>query len=142
MKADATLTRFDQGDQGTFGKLTAPGFASFTGELPWRDNAPGRSCIPAGAYRVIWAWSPHLHKFTYRLVGVDGRSGILLHSANLMGDREKGYKAQLLGCISPGRRLGWMDRQKAVLLSAPAVSEFEAVMRRQPFNLEIIDGHS
>ena len=88
----------------------------------------------------MWAWSPKLRKYTYRLVGVEGRLGILIHSSNLVGDRNLGYKAQLLGCISLGERLGLINGQKALLLSRPAVRRFEDLMVRQPFILEIRNG--
>jgi len=134
-----TLKRFDSSDQGTFGRLTTNGFSCFTGELPWRDNQAGVSCIPAGSYRVIWAWSPHLGKTTYRLLDIPGRAGVLIHSSNLMGDRAMGFKAQLLGCIALGEKLGVMEGQKALLLSRPAVRLFEDLMGRRPFTLEVED---
>jgi len=140
-----TLRRVDSGDQGVFGTLTAEGFRCFTGELPWRDNASLKSCVPSasyippGRYRVIWTPSPRLRKNTYRLLGVPNRSGILIHSSNLMGDRSLGYKAQLLGCISLGERIGFIAGQKALLISRPAVRRFEEVMQHKPFTLEVTD---
>jgi len=68
---------------------------------------------------------------------VPGRAGIREHSANFMGDAKKGFHCQLNGCIAPGERLGWMDGQKAVLLSAPALRRFEMHMEHKPFTLEI-----
>lgn len=135
---NVTLTRFDKSDDGVFGRLEADGFTCFTGELPERDNRTGESCVlPTGTFRVVWAASPAFRRFTYRLLDTPGRSGILIHSANLMGDRKLGRRAQLLGCIALGERLGWMDGQKALLTSAPAVRRFERLMGRKPFNLEI-----
>ncbi len=140
MRPRAVLQRLEAGDQGTFGTLWAPGGPrAYSGELPPRDNRQGESCVPAGRYLLVWAWSPHLGKFCYRFLGVLGRTGILLHSANLMGDRTKGYRAQLLGCVSAGQRLGYMDHQKALLLSRPAISTIEDYYRRQPFEMEIRD---
>ena len=137
MPADAILTRIDCSDEGTFGRIVGPGIALFTGELPWRENRPSISCIPDGAYRVVWTWSPRFRRLMYLVGGVAARSGIRKHPANLMGDAALGYKSQLNGCIAFGERLGWLDGQKAVLLSAPAVRRFEEAMKRQPFNLEI-----
>jgi hypothetical protein len=57
-----------------------------------------------------------------------------------MGDDTMGYMKQLNGCIALGEKLGWMDGQKALLLSAPAVRRFEDHMGRVPFKLEIING--
>lgn len=135
----ALLQRFDSGDQGTFGVLSFNGISLYSGELPWRDNTPNKSCIPAGTYQVIWAKSPRLQKYTYRLIGVEGRGGILIHSANLFGDRQRGYKAQLLGCISLGEKIGWLDGQKAILISRPAIRTLEEFMQRKPFTLEVKD---
>ncbi len=141
--SDVLLLRQDRGDQGVFGRWIAPGFTCYAGELPERDNRPGESCVlPAGLYRVIWAMSPHFGRRTYRLIDTPGRAGILIHSANLMGDRAKGLRAQLLGCIALGERLGWIDRQKALLLSAPAVRRFEQLMAGRPFTLEVRDAYA
>jgi hypothetical protein len=76
----------------------------------------------------------------YLLLGSEPRAGIRLHAANLMGDDAMGYRRQLNGCIAFGERLGWMDGQKALLVSAPAVTKFENHMQRQPFTLEIRNG--
>jgi len=136
----ALLQRLEAGDQGTFGLLTTVGGPrAYSGELPPRDNRTAESSIPAGAYELQWAWSEHLGKYCYHFVYVPGRAGILLHSANLMGDRAKGYRAQLLGCLSAGERLGYMDYQKALLISRPAVSAIETYFQRQPFLMEIKD---
>ena len=143
MKADAVIERLDQGDQGTFGRIWARGLSLFTGELPWRDNAANVSCVPPapGAepvlYRCAWTWSPRFRRFMYLLVGTEPRAGVRKHSANLMGDAGLGYRAQLNGCIALGEKLGCLDRQKALLLSAPAMRRFETHMGRAPFLLEI-----
>ena len=137
MQPDAILTRLDGSDEGTFGRIVGPGIALFTGELPWRENQPSISRIPEGVYRVVWTWSPRFRRFMYLVADVVARSGIRKHPANLMGDAALGYKSQLNGCIALGERLGWLDRQKAVLLSAPAVRRFEEDLNRQPFTLEI-----
>lgn len=130
------LTRFDKSDQGCFGRLSVLNL--FTGELPDRGNAPSISCVPAGRYRVVWAMSPRFRRFTYRLLDVPDRAGILKHAANFMGDASVGLKCQLNGCIALGERLGWMDGQKALLLSAPAVRRFQEFMQYKPFDLEIV----
>jgi hypothetical protein len=134
-----TIERSDFGDQGVFGRLYAPaGFRRYTGELPDRDNAPNVSCILPGKYDAEWTYSPAFKRFMYVLLGTAPRTGIREHSANFMGDKTKGYYCQLNGCIAVGERLGWMDGQKALLLSAPAVREFEVHMQQKPFELEIV----
>lgn len=135
--ADAILTRLDSSDQGTFGRLTAPGLSLFTGELPWRDNFASVSCIPAGIYRCYWTYSPRFRRMMYLVDGVPLRSGIRKHPANFMGDAALGFRSQLNGCIALGEKLGWMGGQKALLVSAPAVRRFEKHMGGRPFILEI-----
>ena len=135
----AELRRIQKSDAGTFGVLSVGTFQSYSGECPWRDNASGLSCIPPGVYKVAWAPSPRLKRNTYRLIDVPERSGVLIHSANYMGDRTIGLKCQLLGCIALGEKRGTMDGQKALLLSFPAVRRFEQYLDGQPFELEVAD---
>lgn len=135
-----TLTRHDHGDQGTFGVLVAKGKKFFTGELPWRNNESNFSCIPVGSYYARWTWSARFKRKMYEITPVGKRAGIRAHSANLMGDTRKGFKSQLNGCIAPGEKLGYIDGQKAVLLSAPAIRTLEALMEYKTFRLEITDG--
>lgn len=137
MRPDVVLERFDKSDQGCFGHYWTSGLSLFSGELPDRGNQPSLSCIPPKLYQVVWALSPRLKRFTYRLLGTEPRLGILEHSANFMGDITKGLKAQLNGCIALGEKLGWMDGQKALLLSVPAIRRFEAHMGHAPFILEV-----
>ena len=140
MLPHVVIERAETGDQGTFGRLYAPqGFRRYTGELPERGNAPNVSRILADKHRAEWTWSPRFRRFMYILLGTSPRTGIRAHSANFMGDDTKGYRRQLNGCLALGERLGWMDGQKALLLSAPAVREFEAHMQYKPFELEIIN---
>lgn len=133
------IVRERTGIDGTFGRLISDGFTCYTGELPWRDNLPGLSCIPSGTYRCVWSESPRLKRKTYRVLGVPGRSGILFHSANFVGDKSAGKKAQVQGCIALGERIGLMDGQASILVSQPAVRRFEAFMAGRPFNLEVLD---
>jgi hypothetical protein len=72
----------------------------------------------------------------YVVVPVKGRAGIRMHSANFMGTNPP-HKKQLNGCLALGERMGWIDGQKAILLSAPAMRRFEALMQYKPFVLQI-----
>lgn len=54
-----------------------------------------------------------------------------------MGDAAKGFRSQLNGCLAVGERIGWIDGQKAILLSAPAIRRLEAYFVGKPFTLEI-----
>lgn len=138
MKPDAVLDRLDSSNQGTFGRMWTSGLELYSGELPDRNNAPNVSCLPQpGLHRVIWTFSPRFRRCMYLLLGTAPRAGIRAHPANLMGDIAKGWRAQLNGCIALGERLGWLGRQKALLLSAPAVRRFETHMGHRPFLLEI-----
>lgn len=156
------ITRTETGDDGTFGVLRADaGFECYSLELPWRDldgdgkSDAGNSCIPAGTYEATWEQSPTRKnrdgsaQSTYKLVGVKGREGILIHSANWAGDKSKGYFRQLEGCISLGRsvqeielppKIATKDRkkQKGVTSSVDAVSAFECHMERESFTLTIV----
>ena len=135
--ADALLTRLDQSAEGTFGRLVAGRQAFLTGELPWADNAPNVSCIPAGTYRCVWSKSPRFGRPMYLVDGVRGRAGIRFHAANLAGDVSQGYRSQLNGCITLGEKLGYIQGQKAILLSAPAIRRFEAYFSGRTFTLEV-----
>lgn len=139
--SDAVLTRLDRGDQGIFGRVVAGSLSLYSGELAWRDNRPDVSCLPEpGLHRCVWTYSPRFRRFMYVLLGTEPRAGIRLHAANFMGDESLKYRRQLNGCIAFGERLGWMGGQKALLVSAPAMTKFENYMQRQPFSLEIRNG--
>lgn len=138
--SDALLTRLDFSDQGSFGRIVAGSLSLYSGELPWVDNRPNVSCLPPMVCRVVWTWSPRFRRFMYLLLGTEPRAGIRKHAANLMGAIDQGYRAQLNGCIALGERLGWIDGQKALLLSAPALRRFESHMGHAPFTLEIRNG--
>lgn len=133
------LERIETSDQGTFGRITFGGTTLFTGELPDKGNASNASCIPAGKYKCAWTYSNAFKRAMYIVECVPDRAGIRIHSANFMGDAVRGKKCQLHGCIALGEKLGVMDGQKAVLLSAPAVRRLETAMKRKAFELEIVD---
>lgn len=139
------LVRGESTDAGTFGTLSLNHgeWACVTGELPWRDNDHGTSCIPNGTYTCKWINSPK-HGECYQVMDVPGRDYIEIHSANFMGDKTKinpvtdeYYITQLLGCIALGRSLGMMDGQMAVLKSKETIADFERRMGGNDFTLEI-----
>lgn len=134
----ATLTRTKTGNAGTFGVLEIDGERFRTGELPWRDNARGKSCVPAGTYRVSWQPSGKYGK-KYELQDVPGRSDILIHAANLVGDKDLGLKSEVDGCIALGLGKGFVNGQEAVVQSQDAVRAFEAYMGKEDFELTIVD---
>lgn len=57
-----------------------------------------RSCIKPGTYSIDYHYSPKYGKYMLTLCGVDGRSGILIHSGNTSLDTS--------GCILVGVRKG------------------------------------
>ena len=138
----AVLRRDRSGDQGTVGVLAADGLAPIQiMEPPWRGNARNRSCIPPGAYDAVPHLSPRFGS-CLAVTGVAGRSHILIHTGNLGGDVDKGFRSHTAGCLLPGLRRGWIDtgdrRQEAVLGSRTAARHLFAWADR-PFRLEIAD---
>ena len=131
------LERLETSDSGTFGRIIADRLVLYTGELPDRDNAANVSCIPPGTYTCAYTYSPRFRRRMYGIEPVPGRAGVRIHSANFMGDSAKGLRCQLNGCIALGERLGKMDGQKAVLLSAPAVRRFVDLMAGETFKIEV-----
>lgn len=146
--ADALLLRRETSDEGTFGQFLAGELGRlrlYSGELPWRDNTPSVSHVPPApggppvTYTAAFTWSPRFGRGLYLLAPSDPRAGIRLHPANFMG--AVGLKCQLNGCIALGEKLGWMDGQKALLLSAPAVRTMEEYFGRRIFTLEITNAY-
>ena len=137
----ATLQRGPSTDGGTFGVLTFGYDVVHTIELPWRGNKPQRSCIPLGTYRCIIVKSPKFGR-VYGVLNVPNRSNVLIHSANLAGDVDKGLTTQLHGCIAPCMKVGQMRNnagamQSAGLVSCAALTKLMTWADGQPFELEI-----
>ncbi len=141
---ECTLVRQPTTDQGTFGILTTDkGAHWFSGELPWRDNHPQSSCVPAGVYLCQIIQSPK-HGECYQLKNVVDRSYVEIHSANFAGDVSKGWKSELLGCIMLGKTIGKLANDKgisqtAILASKTAIGEFMNHMAGSDFMLTIKD---
>jgi hypothetical protein len=142
-RARLTLLRGPSTDQGTPGALLRPDGSriAYSLELPWRGNRRCRSSVPpglppAGEYLCRMRRSPKFGP-VYEVLGVPGRSNILIHAANVAGDVEKGFATDLLGCIALGTYLGTKEGQLAVLVSRPAVSAFQREMGGDDFLLEI-----
>lgn len=136
----AKLYRISSDSQGTFGLLKSEGFSVFISELPFKDNLPSISCIPAGIYAVGWHRSPKFG-WCYKLFNVKGRNEILIHKGNYVGDSSKGFKTHSHGCLLPALRLGTLGGQKAGLLSKPATDKLYSYFNKEPFTLEIINAY-
>ncbi len=135
----ATLQRLEVDDDGTFGKLTLDdGRTLCSGELPWKNNAPGESCIPPGSYGCSWAFSHKLGRNCYHLRGVRDRADILIHPANFVGDRSAGKKCEVQGCIALGMSVGAANGQKMLQNSRDALYVLEEWGDQEPFTLTIL----
>lgn len=112
----AILTRVFKDTKQTLGQIDVGSFKCYTLELPdlnndgIDNNEIRSSCIPEGIYRV----TRELHRkfgLCYRVHGVEGRSGILIHSGT--------YYTHTLGCILPAtdqkdiNKDGLLDNQQS-----------------------------
>lgn len=95
-------------------------------ELPWRNNQFRVSCIPEGTYKCVWHYSPKFG-WTYRVTGTEPRTHILFHAGN--------NPSNTWGCILLGKTRS-ADR---VWNSRVALQEFYTALRRESFNLEIVN---
>lgn len=136
-----TIKRNQTGDMGTFGTVSIEDNPAllYTAELPWRNNEEGVSCIPPGQYVTKWVLSPKRQRNIYMLMGTDPRTAVEIHSGNWAGDKLKGYKSNVEGCILLGSSIGDLEGQKAVLESAASVVRFETIMNHEDFLLTIED---
>jgi len=130
------LFRLKRSDQGTEGLLVVGDFECKTLELPWRDNQPQISCIPAGTYDVEIRLSNKYGRI-YWVRKVPNRTYILIHSGNYAGDESKGFKTHVMGCILLGKTMGFLGGQRAVLNSRITVRAFMEELNYEPFQLRI-----
>lgn len=105
----------------------------FTLELPWKNNKPQVSCIPAGKYRIKREYSPAFKRHLWELKDVPNRSEVKIHAAN--------YVKELKGCIAPCLRLGDLDGDRIVdaLNSAKALQSIhDALVGIEETTIEVI----
>ena len=133
------LIRTESSAQGTFSQFAIKTFKAFGGELPSRNNQQGKSCIPAGTYICRWLYSNEHKRNIYHITNVPNRTDVEVHSGNYCGDKDKGFKSDVLGCLLLGKSIGLLDGQKAVLESKEAIQEFEKLLNQEPFKLIITD---
>ena len=93
------IARLRETEKETLGKLfifdgIKVVFECCTLEPAWKGNRKNISCVPAGKYELAHRWSP---KYADHLIllGVNGRSYVLMHKGNFYWDTE--------GCILVGR---------------------------------------
>ena len=134
----AVLQRLETSDEGTLGRLTTPeGLELWTLEPPWRNNAKGISCIPAGVYPCIWHRSPRFG-LVYKLYETAPRSEVLIHSGNWAGDVSKDLRSDSRGCILPGLARIKLDDQLAIGQSRMATERLRDHFDAEPFTLTIV----
>ena len=96
---------------------------------------------------IRWAVSPKFGP-CYHVQEVNGRTDILIHPANLMGDTQRGFASQLLGCIALGQAHSTFQPgsvpnqtikspQKGITASKKTVSDFAAHLNKEEFLLVI-----
>lgn len=95
------------GHMGTFGRVRFAGHSFVSVEREWRNNKPWVSCIPAGTYRVAERWYHRGNYGAFEIVGVEGRTDILIHRARRAD--------QLAGCIALGTELGTHSGRWSIL---------------------------
>lgn len=126
------LERYGSTSMGVFGELIVNDIKLFTVEQPWRNNKPYKSCIPAGEYQLVphdskkygetWAMVNHdLSVSHYKEANIK-RFACLFHKAN--------YAKQLQGCIAPGKSLGSVSAEWAVVQSGDAFKILLAALPR------------
>jgi hypothetical protein len=126
------LQRLSQSPSGTFGKLfdDSEEMLCYTAELPWLNNEPDVSCIPAGVYDLIAHDSPE-HPNTFEITPVLGRTGILIHNGNIP-------EVDSMGCVIVGTKIGFIDGQQAVLQSDIALNLLQNMLQ-VPAIITILD---
>lgn len=151
MTLKGTITRTheagDQGCQGTFGVLQVDGLSGtwFTGELPWRDNRPDVSRIPAGSYLCKLQFSPHFQRMLYHVLGVPDRGDVEIHNGNYCGDVTLGFKSDVEGCTILGNGIGELQpdgyphSQAALLNSDVTLADFLKATGGQDIWLTYVD---
>ena len=130
------LTRGASTVDGTFGILAGEALLMYTGELPWKEDRNGVSCIPTGHYLCTPRTTPSRGQH-FILSDTKHRTYILTHSGNYCGDKELGKRCEILGCILLGMSLSKFDGQKVVTRSREAMQKLVTYTGFKPFALEI-----
>jgi len=84
------------------------------------DNKPRESCIPEGSYKLKLGEYHRGGYPAYEVMDVPNRSLIKIHIGNTIDD--------VVGCIAPGKALGYIERKWAVTGSKKAFGEFMDAM--------------
>ena len=104
-------------------------------ELPWRDNATGISCIPAGHYTARRRFSPEHRCDLFEIEHVPNRQNVEIHHGNTTIDTK--------GCILVGVRFGTLAGERAVLDSDLAFARLMTLLRGiDSFPIDVVDVES
>lgn len=128
------LSRWCDGPMGTFGTLRLDDWECFTCELPWLDNARGKSCIPTGIYPFKKSYYYGGGYDCWEICDVPGRDEIKLHIGNTIIDVE--------GCVVVGTALGFIKRKWAVTSSGIAFRAFMELMEGIPETSIVIESQT
>lgn len=106
----------DHQTEGTFGVLVFNGkVLCVTLEPPDRENAIGRSSIPAGQYTCTKFQSPK-YGWTWSISNVPNRTYVLFHGGNVVSHTR--------GCILLAQYFGKLKGNRAVLNSGTTFKKF------------------
>ncbi len=117
------VIRLEEGKAGTVGALRLnKQLVCLTLEPPDRENQKNVSSIPAQQYLCERVLSNRFGE-TFEVIDVPGRSSVLFHPGNVVGDTQ--------GCFLLGRNVGTLRGDRAVLASGEAFRSF----------LELLNGY-
>lgn len=127
----ATLIRDEITDTTIRGTLVIDDRVFHVLERPWQKNQCNCSCIPAGCYQAMFLPETPSGKYrnVFELQAVPGRTGILIHSGNVVTDTQ--------GCLIIGNLRGDQNGQPAVLESRAALAELVRITGEKDFVLTI-----
>ena len=135
MKLKMFINRLKETDKETLGVLTLYSdlkkiFECKTLELPYINNKRNISCIKKGSYIVHRRWSAK-HGEHLILLGVDGRSYILIHKGNFYKDTQ--------GCILVGKQFEYInsDDELDISSSRQTFTNLMACVKENEITLQI-----
>ncbi len=141
MKKALLVRLIDNGiqTQGTFrlfDEIAKEIFKCLTLERPWLNNQHGISCIPTGKYIVQWSHMNSVNKDHYQVFSVASRTAIFIHGGNRFADSH--------GCILLGYSEADIDKDgnMDITNSGNAIKDFESLLNKQYFELEIVNNFS
>ena len=118
------------GGQSIFGRFTCGDLSLLSCERSWRNNEPGKSCVPAGFYYL----EPHngtKYKGTFALIGADvshsKEPGVARYACVFHWAKAGMY---LEGCIAIGFKL--IVQPTTAWLKDPAVNDILAILNARP----------